>query len=304
MNLGLRKMQISSAAVPPKRMRPIQRRSATAPARAPGLAPAPARRRVARQARCDALQAHARASPSRAPCRPARSSSASSSPAACASATVCASPAKRRRDLGRERADGDQQLDPARGRMLADLAVQRRRLRAQLEHVAEHRHAPRGRRGGEVVDRRAHGHRVGVVAVVDQRRPRRAARRRCAAHRREAAPPDAPRASSPSARAAATAASRLRRLCACAKEGRSSIPSPPCVDHDAAVCAALAQRDIAALAEAEHARDPRAGAPRAAARRAGTTDARARARAPRSARPSRPRSPRASRAARDARGRR
>ena len=66
MNLGLRKMQISSAAVPPKRMRPIQRRSGPAPGAArAGVRPCP---RVAASAETTA-RGRRRASPSRAPCR-------------------------------------------------------------------------------------------------------------------------------------------------------------------------------------------------------------------------------------------
>src|SRR3712207_9048529 len=42
------------------------------------------------------------------------------------------------------------------------------RSRPELEHVAEHRDAPAGGLvGGEVVESRTHGQRVGVVAVVD-----------------------------------------------------------------------------------------------------------------------------------------
>ena len=156
-----------------------------------------------------------------------------------------------------------------------------------------------GGRLGQVVDRRAHGHRVGVVAVVDHDDP---AGQRAAlpAQRREAHLERARAACSPSARAAATAASRLRRLCACANDGRSSIRSPRSSITHAAVLVALAQRHLAAVAEGDRARSSARRCGASSGSRAGTTTLAPRRAGPRSARPSRPRSPRASRAARGA----
>ena len=74
-----------------------------------------------------------------------------------------------------------------RSRACSPISRCRRRLVGpELEHVAEHRDPARRGGLGEVVERGAHRHRVGVVAVVDQRPRRRAACTRCAAHRREA----------------------------------------------------------------------------------------------------------------------
>ncbi len=156
------------------------------------------------------------------------------------------------------------------------------------------------RRLGQVVDRRAHGHRVGVVAVRRRAPRRRAARSRCPriAEKRTSR---RPRGVYPSARAAATAASRLRRLCACANDGRSSIRSPACDDQHRPVRAALRQRHVAALAERDRVQvraqvRRRAAAPPPAPPRSPP------ARGPRSAPPWRPRSPRACPAARGAPG--
>src|SRR3954453_9918296 len=74
---------------------------------------------------------------------------------------------------GREWPHGDQDVDGGRGRVRADLPVRLLGFRAELEHVPEHGDAPpRGRLRGEIVERGAHGQRVGVVAVVDDGDPR------------------------------------------------------------------------------------------------------------------------------------
>ena len=169
MNFGLRKMQMSSAAVPPKRIRPISapaRRRARAPAHRAHAREAPIRHRAPRPR----ARARRRASPSRAPCRRARSSVRSSSAAAGrVRAPRATRPRTPRAHLGRQRAHGHEQRPPrARAACSPISRCRRGPRRAQLEHVAEHRHAPPGGRLGEVVDRGAHGHRVGVVAVVDQ----------------------------------------------------------------------------------------------------------------------------------------
>ncbi len=71
----------------------------------------------------------------------------------------------------RQRADGDEHVDAALGGVRADLRVEARLVGPELEHVAEHRHAPGGCGRGEIVEGGAHRHRVGVVAVVDDEHP-------------------------------------------------------------------------------------------------------------------------------------
>src|SRR6478672_7861720 len=66
-------------------------------------------------------------------------------------------------------ADGEQLLDPKLSHGLAHFVVVAGRRSAQLRHVAENCDPPAfARPRGEVVERRAHGHRIGVVGVVDQ----------------------------------------------------------------------------------------------------------------------------------------
>ena len=66
-----------------------------------------------------------------------------------------------------ELADPDQRADAELARMRPDLAVIAGRARAQLRHLAEHGDVAAGRRErGQVIERRAHRDRVGVVAVV------------------------------------------------------------------------------------------------------------------------------------------
>ena len=79
---------------------------------------------------------------------------------------------ERVRQLAAARADRDEQLDAERRRVRADLGMEAGGLRTQLQHVAEHGDAPPLAGGrSEVVEGRAHGHRVGVVAVVDDGDP-------------------------------------------------------------------------------------------------------------------------------------
>ena len=141
MNFGLRNRQMSSAAVPPNRIRPISaaRRAGAGAVGAPcSCARAPAER-------CT------RSSPTpreafTSTVSPSCSSVASSSAAAPRIGHGVGLARELRAHLGRQRPDGDEQVDAAFARVQPDLAVQALRLRAQLEHVAEHRHAARGRR--------------------------------------------------------------------------------------------------------------------------------------------------------------
>ncbi len=137
MNFGLRKMQISRAVVPPKTMRPIQACSGAAtPAGAAALPPAPASRRSASQTSSRPTPREpltSTVSPGREelreqPCGRGRVGQAARRAAVAGG------------DLVRQRADRDEQLDARVAGVLAELAVQIRSLRAQLEHVAEHRH--------------------------------------------------------------------------------------------------------------------------------------------------------------------
>ena len=130
---------------------------------------------------------------------------------------------------------------------------------------------------GEIVQRGAHRHRVGVVAVVDQHDSV------CAApHVRRAAPrtrtSSLPRGVTPSVRAAAIAASRLRRLWACANDGRTACAPLPARDPRSSprhrrrsAGRALHQLHIAALAERDRAQVGAQMAAPAAAPAAGTT---------------------------------
>ncbi len=73
----------------------------------------------------------------------------------------------------RQRSDRDQDVDADVAGVRADLLVEPPLVRAELEHVAEHRDAAGpagacGRGRGEIVEGGAHRHRVGVVAVIDQ----------------------------------------------------------------------------------------------------------------------------------------
>ena len=192
MNLGLRKMQISSAAVPPIRMRPIS----AAPARrrsAPALRRAPLARPVApRSACCHALEADAARALHEHRVAARAAAPRSSSAAAAASRTLCASPANAVAHLGGQRPDGHEQLDPARGARARRSRGAGAALAGPSSSMSPSTATRRpARRLGEVVERGAHRHRVGVVAVVDQRPPRRAARTRSprsAEKRRPASP--------------------------------------------------------------------------------------------------------------------
>ena len=229
MNLGLRKMQISSAAVPPKRTSPIQRRSAPAlgaSSRSPAGDACPCACACAGTPRL--VVTRSRPTP-REPLTSTVSPGEQQSweQLGCRLRVWHLVPLarERARDLARERADRDQQLDAAARGVRADLAVQPRRLGPELEHVPQHRHPPRGRGGGEVVDRRAHGHRVGVVAVLDHAPPRdRAPRAARACSRSE--PPGVPKGSArarsprPRRRAGCVGCAPGRRTAAAAARAR------------------------------------------------------------------------------------
>ena len=167
MNLGDRKMQMSSEAVPPIRTSPISRRLPRSPvpvcraARRGGerlghdLEPDPARpldeHHIARldQSASERRRARRVRHPMRLALEPG-----------------C--------HLRRQRADRDQQIHARLRGVGADLAVALALSRAELEHVAEHGDAaPRGSLPGEVIQGGAHRDWVGVVAVVDDERPAR-----------------------------------------------------------------------------------------------------------------------------------
>ena len=115
----------------------------------------------------------------------------------------------------------------ARARARRSRAWKRDLVGPELEHVAEHRDAARRRARGEVVEGGAHRHRVGVVAVVDDDRPRPAARR-AAPRSAESVDVDAARAARRRApRAAATAASALWRMWALESNGIRDVDSRP-----------------------------------------------------------------------------
>ena len=204
MNLGLRNRHSSSDAVPAISTRPGDR-SHQARLRASGRAVAP----IAR---------HTSSSPT--PSEPLTSTRSPGSGAAPgtiarpprASATQCDSPSNALGDRRGQRPDRDQQLDAGAGDVLAELGVVAALVGPELEHVSEHRDAPRGagpRRGvAEVLEGGAHRHRVGVVAAIDQRHAagqRHAARHGPASARARRAPSGV----TPTARAAATAGQQV-----------------------------------------------------------------------------------------------
>ena len=103
---------------------------------------------------------------------PAPTSSGSSAAASPASSSACDSPSNSLEHRGGARAHRHQQLDPGGRRVGADLAVVLVLGGAELEHVAQDRHAAAlGMLRGEIVKGGAHGERVGVVAVVDDEGP-------------------------------------------------------------------------------------------------------------------------------------
>ena len=125
---------------------------------------------------------------------PGRRSPRSSATAASTSSTARTSPMLRGAGeiASRERPDRDEHLDAgARGR-LADLAVERGGLGAELGHAAEHGDEPAARPPlPKVHDRGLHRDRIGVVAVVQRagrRRPARAPRRASGRERRPVRP--------------------------------------------------------------------------------------------------------------------
>ena len=154
---------MSSAAVPPIRTRPISAaRARRRRRRAPRSAHRAPRQRLRPRAR-----GRRRASPSRARCRRRAAALRAARPPRVGVGHRVRLAAERRRISAASGPTVTSSSTPALAGVRADLAVQARRLGPELEHVAEHRHAPRGRRLGEVVERGAHRHRVGVVAVVD-----------------------------------------------------------------------------------------------------------------------------------------
>ena len=129
-----------------------------------------------------------------------------------------------------QRPDGDQHVD-------ARLAGVRRRSRrgssrssgpsSSMSPSTATRRARRPRGGrGEVVEGGAHRHRVGVVAVVDQRSPRRAARTRCP-RPGESASSTRPAGRDPDRPRGGHRGEQVRRRCACVNGTSSSISSPP-----------------------------------------------------------------------------
>ena len=205
----------------------------------------------------------------------AAASRSSAAAAAASPAWRCSPPPKRLPRPRGARADGDEQRDARRLRLLPQLAVVALLVaRPELEHVAEHGDAPAGGGRGKLVERGAHRHRVRVVAVVDDDHAARqsiAARRAAPRTRHRARRRRAPR---PSARAAASAAHRSLSRCAARKPG-SSMHAP------------LAEGDEHArrLRAASTRRRPRARSARPRGRRAGTARAAARRPAPRPSRP-------------------
>ena len=212
MNFGDRKMQMSSEAR----------------ARDEDLA----HQRAARERLGDDLEADAARALDEHACRRARTSSA----------RAPRRPRRRRRRASRRRSASAMRAargptvtstSTPRSRACAPISAWKRRLVGpELEHVAEHRDAAPGRGRGEVVEGGAHRHRVGVVAVVDDDHRARELDP-LAAQRRSSATSTGPRGSTPTARAAASAASALRRACgpgsrtAARCRRRASSTSPP-----------------------------------------------------------------------------
>ena len=197
MNFGLRKMQISRA--------PCRRDAGSRPA---SSRPRPApRRRPPRPTPRERLHEHGVAGaqqPAAAPRPPP------------ASATAWVSPSKPRRISAASGPTVTSRSTPALARRARRSrgGGRRPRARARACRRAPPRAAPAARRG-KVVDRGAHRHRVGVVGVVDDEHPAGSSRAGRAAPRTRTS--SGRSGSTPSARAAATAASRLRRLWACPK---------------------------------------------------------------------------------------
>ena len=74
-------------------------------------------------------------------------------------------------EVRHQRSGGKDQVGAARDHRRRELAVQRRSLRSELEHVADDREAAAARPGlgrGEVRKRRPHRGRVGVEGLVDE----------------------------------------------------------------------------------------------------------------------------------------
>ena len=174
MNFGARNRHISSDAVPAIRTRPeidpvVDAATGSRAAGAHATPASSARHTTSRPTPREALTSTT---------SPGASSSGSSAAAASASATGSPPPSKRSAIAAASGPTVTSTSTPASSAVRADLVVEPALVGTELEHVAEHRDARRCRRGrcrGEVVERGAHRHRVGVVAVVDQRARRRAA---------------------------------------------------------------------------------------------------------------------------------
>ena len=183
--------------------------------------------------------------------------------------------------------DGESRSTPAVAAWAPTSLVEGLLVGPELEHVPEHGDAAARRRRGEVVEGGAHRHRVGVVAVVDdddaRRRGPRAGRGSSLS-----ATATRPRGSPPTARAAASAARALRRMCG-ARELRAR-GRPGARRRRRPARRSRCARRAAGGARAGLVGGDDRGAARRAARAA--------------ARPSRRRSPRSCRAARGGPGRR
>ena len=151
MNLGDRKMQISSEAVPAIRTSPISRVPPAASASATTSSPTPREPLTSRTS-------------------PGRDQLAGQRRRLARVGDRVALAVEAVEHLRGARPDGHQHVDPGRRGVGADVAVVVVLGRPELEHVAEHGDAPAG---GlvvrEVVECGAHRERVGVVAVVDDR---------------------------------------------------------------------------------------------------------------------------------------
>ena len=242
MNLGPRKMQISSAAVPPIRIRPIQRSSDAIARRAAASTGS------STQAPPDPLQAD----PARAldEHRVAGAQQAAQQLAAPGASATLALARVARRASRPPAADRHEQLDARAPRVRADLAVERGASgpsSSMSPSTATRRAAP------SRPDRRAplastSGWRCSSRRPARRRRPAPRARPRSAEKRTSSAPA---RRCSPSARAAAIAAQQVAQVVGLRERGRSSIRvAAPSSITTAPSRPRSAQSHVAARAEA------------------------------------------------------
>ena len=157
MNFGERKMQMSRDAVPAMRTSPTVQRLATWFESAAPTASSPTPR--------DAFTSTV---------SPGSSRSGTSAAASAASATACVAPAERRPHRGGQRADGDEHVHaraPRRGRRSPRGSATSSGPSSSMSPSTATRRPAGGL--GEVVEGRPHGHRVRVVAVVDDDDPAR-----------------------------------------------------------------------------------------------------------------------------------